>query len=589
MELVTDSLFILYFRRGFCPLNSILSERLMSYLVKNHQLNDFTLALFSSNVTSLTRLILNVKYLSRLQCHILREHAHLTEVELIFKDSNPTRTNQLFYQYLCPSIESKFEEIARIYGSLILQSIQLKSKTASPSFFERSFSSFSEEFSHQKLFHIIFHSFHPSIFERLKVLKISHFKFFAAYPLTPSRKSSHVDMSPLTKCSSHSTSIDVAPANFRLMMKFSQLTSLNLNHTDIKNHCLEYLCHSLIHLESLDISSCRSITLFHPLLTNGSKWKWLNLYNCTLHLQRSPTIYQILLQCENLEYLDLSQDNPNAIAIPSTEFDLNELLRHPRSLTRLKQLDLSGHKTLQLEALRDFLRRHPQLEFLGLFLSSERSSTLIFDRNDRRYTFDIPDLSSADLNEEQMSIYERCLIEALKRYHHRSAFVQKILYYIFALTRSYSSNNQILLLELILHAMSIHHGLATVQMASTACIYNLTRTPITEQINVRCLGKLVQTIIQVMEHFPTQQQVKRLVRSVEKENFSSRFQLQKNCLLTLCSDRILHEPKFDFYRLASLVMINLQNSTDLAIIQPGVAILALLTTRVKRSERNVFV
>jgi hypothetical protein len=51
--------------------------------------------------------------------------------------------------------------------------------------------------------------------------------------------------------------------------------------------------------------------------------------------------------------------------------------------------------------------------------------------------------------------------------------------------------------------------------------------------------------------------------------------------LTLCSDRILHEPNFNFFLLASLVMKNLQNYTDLAIIQPGVAVLALLTTRVR--------
>jgi hypothetical protein len=51
--------------------------------------------------------------------------------------------------------------------------------------------------------------------------------------------------------------------------------------------------------------------------------------------------------------------------------------------------------------------------------------------------------------------------------------------------------------------------------------------------------------------------------------------------LTLCSDRILHEPNFYFYLLASLVMNNLQNYSDLAIIQPGVAVLALLTTRVR--------
>jgi hypothetical protein len=46
----------------------------------------------------------------------------------------------------------------------------------------------------------------------------------------------------------------------------------------------------------------------------------------------------------------------------------------------------------------------------------------------------------------------------------------------------------------------------------------------------------------------------------------------------------LHEPQFEFYLLATLVMNNLQHCTDLAIIQPGVAILSLLTTRVSQVD-----
>jgi Zyg-11 family protein len=56
--------------------------------------------------------------------------------------------------------------------------------------------------------------------------------------------------------------------------------------------------------------------------------------------------------------------------------------------------------------------------------------------------------------------------------------------------------------------MSIHSTLQSVQMASTACIYNLTRTPITEQIHVKYLAQIVQATMNVMEAFPKQQQVK---------------------------------------------------------------------------------
>jgi hypothetical protein len=172
-------------------------------------LNDFTLTLFSSNVTCLKRVILNVKYLSRLQCHILHQHSSLIELKIIFKESNFNRsnmtTNELFYQYICPSIDSKFDEIYSIYGPLIFHHLHCRSQTelsrislSNRYLFQRS-PTLSEGFSHQKLFNTILNNLHPLTFERLKILNIAHYKFFAAYHSTATRKHSLVDMSPLTK------------------------------------------------------------------------------------------------------------------------------------------------------------------------------------------------------------------------------------------------------------------------------------------------------------------------------------------------------------------------------------------------------
>jgi hypothetical protein len=153
------------------------------------------------------------------------------------------------------------------------------------------------------------------------------------------------------------------------------------------------------------------------------------------------------------------------------------------------------------------------LQFLGLFLTNEKYSNCLFDTTDlcysksRRYTYDLHDMNSSTITENDLNLYEPFLIESLKHYNERASFVQKILYYIFSLTRSYPTKNQNLLIELILHTMSIHVNLQSVQMASTACIYNLTRTPLTEQIHVKCLAKIIQAIINVMEIFPNQQQV----------------------------------------------------------------------------------
>lgn len=200
------SFFLEQFRHGIHPLNSTLSERLAEDLVRQNQLNDFTLTLLSSNITSLKRLILNVKYLSRLECHRLNQYSSLIELKILFKESNSNRmNNESFYQHICPSIESKFDEIYSVYGPLIFHHLHCQSSTdfnrmsmSNRYLFQRS-PTLSEGFSHQKLFHIILNNLHSLTYERLKVLHIPHYKFFAAYHSTATRKHSLVDMSPLTK------------------------------------------------------------------------------------------------------------------------------------------------------------------------------------------------------------------------------------------------------------------------------------------------------------------------------------------------------------------------------------------------------
>lgn len=60
-----------------------------------------------------------------------------------------------------------------------------------------------------------------------------------------------------------------------------------------------------------------------------------------------------------------------------------------------------------------------------------------------------------------------------------------------------------------------------VQMAATACLYNLTKSDLASKIHPSILAKVVEATLDAMERFPNHNQ------------------LQKNTLLTLCSDRIL--------------------------------------------------
>jgi Zyg-11 family protein len=63
--------------------------------------------------------------------------------------------------------------------------------------------------------------------------------------------------------------------------------------------------------------------------------------------------------------------------------------------------------------------------------------------------------------------------------------------------------------------MATHSNIQSVQMASTACIYNLTRTPMNEQIHVKYLAQIVQATMNVMATFPDHQQVEEKLKLIE--------------------------------------------------------------------------
>ena len=309
------------------------------------------------------------------------------------------------------------------------------------------------------------------------------------------------------------TTINSMPMNLRLILKFTNLTSLNLSSTDIKNPCLDILLDTLTNLENLDLSSCHGIHSFHSLLKLSSKLKSLNLALCPIHLQNNPSIYHIFYQLEFLEYLDISQEASGTVrADPNSEINL--FLRQIFCLPRLKYIDLSGHANISANSLQTFIHYHRQLQFLGLFLTQEKYFPCLLDPTDssysrtRRYTLDIEHLLNTTITEEHLQLYQPFLIEGLNRYDHRANYVQKILYYIFFLSRSHPPKELNFLLDAILHVMALHPHTQPVQMASTACIFNLTRAPMNEQIHLKRLARIVKAIKQVMAFFPDHQQVR---------------------------------------------------------------------------------
>lgn len=124
---------------------------------------------------------------------------------------------------------------------------------------------------------------------------------------------------------------------------------------------------------------------------------------------------------------------------------------------------------------------------------------------------------------------EAQILEALRRYPHRPTYVQKCLYNLFRLTPHFSEP-RVDVIKLVIPGMRAHPEEFKVQMAATACLYNLTKGELATKIHPFILKQIVDLTLTAMESYP------------------NHYQLQKNTLLTLCSDRILQDVPFDKYR-----------------------------------------
>jgi hypothetical protein len=61
--------------------------------------------------------------------------------------------------------------------------------------------------------------------------------------------------------------------------------------------------------------------------------------------------------------------------------------------------------------------------------------------------------------------------------------------------------------QLILPGMEAHPGLFGIQMAATACLYNLTKGDLVQKIHPSILKQVVELTLTAMENFPSHYQV----------------------------------------------------------------------------------
>uniref|UniRef100_A0A3Q2PLJ0 Protein zyg-11 homolog n=1 Tax=Fundulus heteroclitus TaxID=8078 RepID=A0A3Q2PLJ0_FUNHE len=121
-------------------------------------------------------------------------------------------------------------------------------------------------------------------------------------------------------------------------------------------------------------------------------------------------------------------------------------------------------------------------------------------------------------------------------------------------------------LKLVVEAMLSHPESPHVHLVATACVFNLTTQDLAEAVPVSLMSRTVSQLLHAMRTFPNHQQV------------------QKNCLMALCSDYILQDVPFDKYLAAMLVIKWLSDHEEPALQRMAVAVISILVAKLSKEE-----
>ncbi|XP_074544558.1 protein zyg-11 homolog isoform X2 [Halichoeres trimaculatus] len=329
------------------------------------------------------------------------------------------------------------------------------------------------------------------------------------------------------------------------------LRTLNLANTDLTDVVLEDIC-SLPQLETLDIS-CTALTKLTALLDCKSTLKSLIAHQLR-QLDMSPArLLSVLSQLQALRHLDFSDDHFTVDDSDGKDGDetVRQLLEgSPQVLPSLVSLDISGRRRVTEAAVRVFVEARGGLTFLGLLATGTSSCDVLATRKDLKVT--------GEANENQVC-------EALRRYRDRECFMREALVHLYNLITDIDKPRPDML-KLVLSGMQSHPTSLHVHLVATACVFNLTTQDLAEAMPVSLLSCTVTQLLHAMKTFPNHQQV------------------QKNCLLGLCSEYILQDVPFDKYLAATLVIIWLSSHEDPTLQRMAVAVISILVSKLSTEE-----
>ncbi|MBN3275918.1 ZY11B protein, partial [Polyodon spathula] len=328
----------------------------------------------------------------------------------------------------------------------------------------------------------------------------------------------------------------------RCFSRLAGLRALAIANVDFYTEDLSEVC-SLPRLESLDISNT-CVTDLAPLLSCRERLRSLTMHHLKCLKMSTSQLLDVLSQLAGLQHLDISDDKQFTSDIA------RHLLEQPGILPQLCSLDVSGRKQVTDKAVKAFVQQRPGMHFIGLLATGAGFCDFLSGEGSLKV--------SGEANKAQ-------ICEALRRYSERAFFVREALFHLFSLTHVMEKVPPDIL-KLVVTGMKTHPLNLHVQLAASACVFNLTKQDLAVGMPVRLLGQVTHLLLEAMKNFPNHQQ------------------LQKNCLLSLCSDRILQEVPFNRFEAAKLVMQWLCNYEDQNMQRMAVAIISILAAKLSTEQ-----
>ncbi|KAF5291794.1 hypothetical protein FQA39_LY14282 [Lamprigera yunnana] len=334
------------------------------------------------------------------------------------------------------------------------------------------------------------------------------------------------------------------------LTRLKNLRHLNVAYTEFNQTTFKLICEDLNFLEKLDISGTY-VHDFNPLLRYTEQLTSLGVADFKL----TKAMALVIVTLSSLRHLDVSVKNENTLDTSG----IIEIFEHQDALPNLISFELSGLRdVVSKEVMELYLSKHTKLRYMGLVFNLLAFEPRFCDATHANFNKNL--VIAGVGSENQIKV-------TLRRHYERAGYVQKALYHLFQLTSAFQESRPDIF-ELVLPAMATHSTKFCVQMAATACLYNLTRGELSKRIHPMLLSKGVNLTLNAMSYFPYD------------------YQLQKNSLLTLCSDRILQEVTFDRFRCARLVLDSLCAFDENNMNRMAVAICSILAAKVSTDETS---